>query len=73
MPMRLGMLLLLGLLACKSVQKTYRQASNEELEGKQAPPISCGKWLAAGAESRRSGEAEFRAAEWRVVAFFLPQ
>jgi len=67
--MRLGIVILLGLLACKSVQKTYRQASNEELEGKQAPPITGGTWLAAGG----SGEAEFRAAEWRVVAFFLPQ
>ena len=68
MLLRSGTVLLLGLLACKSVQKTYRQVSNGEFEGKQAPALEGGTWIAAG----DTGESEFQAAQWRVVAFFNP-
>ena len=68
MRMRLVIVILLGLLACKSVQKTYRQTSNEELEGKSAPTLEGGTWISSG----DMGEPEFHAAQWRVVAFFNP-
>ena len=66
--MRLGILLLMGLLACNSFQRAYRQSGNEEMEGRKAPAVSGGTWLAAG----NTGEREFQAAQWRVVAFFHP-
>ena len=66
--MRSGISLLLALAACSSMQTGYRETFNEEWEGKQAPPIEGGAWIAdAGA-----GEKEFTAADYRVVAFFLP-
>ena len=67
-PMRLGIVLLMGLLACQSIQKSYRQAGNEELEGGTAPTIQGSDWLPAG----DLGQAQFESAEWRVVAFFKP-
>ncbi|MHC4955233.1 MAG: hypothetical protein ACYTGZ_15375 [Planctomycetota bacterium] len=66
--MRLGIALVLALAACSSFRRGYRQAFNKELEGKAAPAIDGGAWVSAG----RVGESEFRAAEWRVLAFFLP-
>jgi len=59
MRMRLTIAVVLGLLACKSVQKTYRQASNEELEGKSAPTLEGGTWISSG----DMGEPEFQAAQ----------
>ena len=66
--MRTGISLLLAMAACSSMQTGYRQTFNEEWEGKQAPPIEGGTWVAAA----DSGEQKFAAADYRVVAFFLP-
>jgi len=66
--MRPAIAILLVLAACSSFRKGYRQTFNAELEGKPAPAINDGVWIGAGPV----GEREFREAEWRVVAFFLP-
>ena len=55
----------LTLAACSSMKESYREANNEEMEGRAAPPIEGGTWVGGG-------EAEFRAARFKVLAFFKP-
>jgi hypothetical protein len=66
--MRTGISLLLAMAACSSMQTGYRQTFNEEWEGKHAPPIEGGTWVAEAG----SGKQEFAAADYRVLAFFSP-
>jgi len=55
----------LTLVACSSIKESHREANNEEMEGRPAPPIEGGTWVG-------EGESEFRAARFRVLAFFKP-
>ena len=63
--MRLLPTLLLLLPACASFREGYRELNNEELEGKMAPSIEGGTWVGGS-------EADFRKAEYKVLAFFKP-
>lgn len=53
------------LAACSSFRESYREVRNKEMEGKSAPPIEGGTWVG-------SGEAQFKTARWKVLAFFKP-
>ena len=65
MRVRIALPLLLAALACSSFRESYREVKNKEMEGEAAPPVEGGEWIG-------DGEAKFRSAEWKVLAFFLP-
>ena len=67
--MRLTLPLVLAICACSSFREGYREMGNEEWEGKEAPPIEGGTWLGVKGITRQ----EFEQADYRVLAFFLPQ
>ncbi|MHC4407752.1 MAG: hypothetical protein ACYS0E_17650 [Planctomycetota bacterium] len=63
--MRVLLVAALALAACSSFRESYREVRNKEMEGENAPPIEGGTWVG-------ESEAKFKAAQWKVLAFFKP-
>jgi len=54
---------------CQGFRHFWAGLKNEDLAGRPAPPLNSIAWIAPDGTRTTTGPE----AEWRVVAFFLPQ